>query len=202
MPSLTRPYRQVARAAATVDARRRIIEAFLEKLADIPLDQITLDELAARAGSTRQTLIRYFGGKDGLLQAAAEQIGEDVHLRRSVGPGASIEDNIVALVRDYDAIGDVIVQLLAQETRLPSLHTFLDYGRRAHREWIARLFAPWLDALAAKQRARKLDQLYAATDVNTWKLFRRDFGHSAKSTADMMAEIARRLLDGSPQARD
>lgn len=31
-----------------------------------------------------RTLIRYFGSKDGLRQAAAEQIGENVHVRRAV----------------------------------------------------------------------------------------------------------------------
>lgn len=33
------------------------------------IDEITLDEVAASVGTTRQTVIRLFGGKDGLLEA-------------------------------------------------------------------------------------------------------------------------------------
>ena len=197
MPAAPRPYRQVARAAATVEARRRIVRTFLGMLGETPLDQITLDDVAARANSTRQTLIRYFGGKDGLMQAVGAQMAEEVHARRSVAPGASLEEHMAGLVRDYEEVGDVVVQLLAQEARLPSLRTFLDYGRTDHRAWITQIFARWLAGLPADERARRIDQLYAATDVNTWKLFRRDFGHSADATAAMIADLTRRVA-GAP----
>ena len=57
-----------------------------------------------------------------------------------------------------------------------------------------RIFAPWLTILPSAEQARRLDQLYAATDVNTWKLFRRDFGHSAEATAALIADTALRLV--------
>jgi AcrR family transcriptional regulator len=202
MSAVTRPYRQVARAAATAEARHRIVRSFLGLLAEHAIEQVTLDEVAARAGSTRQTLIRYFGGKDGLMQALVEQIGLDVRARRNVPAGASVEQHMAALVRDYEEIGDVIVQLLAQEARLPSLRPFLDYGRTDHRGWIGSIFKPWLDGLAPELRGRRVDQLYAATDVNTWKLLRRDFGHSAETTASIIADMARRLVGALPTGEE
>ena len=83
--------------------------------------------------------------------------------------------------------------MLAQEARLPSLRTFLDHGREGHREWITQIFAAWLTGLPAALRRRRIDQLYAATDVNTWKLLRRDFGHSTETTAETIADLTRRI---------
>ncbi len=198
----TRHYRQVARANATVEARRRIILTYLGMLTELGADRITLDELATRADTTRQTLIRYFGGKDGLMQAAGEQISQDVHARRSTPPDATLERHIAALIADYDETGDIIVQLLAQEARLPMLRSLLDIGRKGHREWLAKVFGRWLVCQLPQVESRRIDQLYAATDVNTWKLFRRDFGYSAATTAEVIADMARRLLDVSPASRE
>ena len=137
MSVAARPYQQVARAEATRDARRRIIGTFMNMLAETSFAEITLDAVASRAGSTRQTLIRYFGGKDGLMQSLCEHMSEEVQARRRMHPDATLDEHIVALVTDYEEVGDLIVQLLAQEARLPSLHNWLDIGRAGHREWIA-----------------------------------------------------------------
>ena len=73
MPHLaTRAYHQIARAAATEDTRRRIVAAFRAALMERWMDDITLDDIAAAAGTTRQTVIRLFDGKEGLLVAVAE----------------------------------------------------------------------------------------------------------------------------------
>ena len=196
-----RPYRQVARAAATAEARRRILRCFLALLGERPAEEITLDDVAGRAGTSRQTLIRYFGGKDGLMRAVSEQLVEDVLARRHVPAGSGLEDHMAALVADYDEIGHVIVQMLAQEARLPILTICLDRGRRGHRAWIASVFAPWLKGVSATERTRLLDQLYAVTDVNVWKLLRQDFGRSADVTSRQIAEMARKLVAGLPVAR-
>lgn len=66
----TRPYRQTARAEAADELRSRILRAFLDALKTGWLVDITLDDVAAAARTTRQTVIRLFGGKEGLLKAA------------------------------------------------------------------------------------------------------------------------------------
>src|SRR4051812_24510545 len=115
MPATTRPYRQIARAAATDETRRRIVAACAEALEQRWLDEITLDEIAIAAGTTRQTVIRLYGGKEGLLQAVAERTEHEVALRRALPPGSSPRAAARAVVQDYEANGDMIIRLLAQE---------------------------------------------------------------------------------------
>ena len=62
-----RRYVQAARAEAAADTARRILEAFLARLMTQWFDQITLDRVADDAGVTVQTVVRRFGGKDGVV---------------------------------------------------------------------------------------------------------------------------------------
>ena len=56
-----RPYRQTARAAAAESLRQRVVTAFNDLLLSRWIDEITLDEVAASAGTTRQTVARQSG---------------------------------------------------------------------------------------------------------------------------------------------
>src|SRR4051794_30244782 len=88
MPGASRTYSQVARAAASEATRQRIVAAFDAAMRDRSMDDITLDQIASAAGTTRQTVIRMFGGKEGLVQAFVVQFGEGVLRRRVMPPDA------------------------------------------------------------------------------------------------------------------
>ena len=189
MSATARPYRQVARAAATEETRRRLVAAFAEALEQRWIEEITLDEIAAEAGTTRQTVIRLFGGKHGLLSACTERLGEEVRSRRSLPTGASPRAVAHALVEDYEASGDLVLRLLSQEGRHPSLAALLDIGRAGHRHWVADAFADALAARPPEAREALLDQLVVATDVFTWKLLRRDRGRRPPEVEALMAGL-------------
>ncbi|MBN9536550.1 MAG: TetR family transcriptional regulator, partial [Alphaproteobacteria bacterium] len=53
-----RAYRQSARANAVQDTERQIVDALIALLEERWFDEITLDDIAAAAGTTRQTVIR------------------------------------------------------------------------------------------------------------------------------------------------
>ena len=72
MSDSKRIYHQTARAASTESLRQKIIMSFNDLLLVRWIDEITLDEVAAAAGTTRQTVIRLFGGKEGVLSAAID----------------------------------------------------------------------------------------------------------------------------------
>ena len=67
--SETRTYRQTARAKAAEETGIRIVEAFMARMEDCWFEEIRLEDVASDAGVTVQTVIRRFGGKDGLLEA-------------------------------------------------------------------------------------------------------------------------------------
>lgn len=189
MPIAKRPYRQTARAEAAEGLRQRVIMAFHDLLLSRWIDEITLDEVALSAGTTRQTVIRLFGGKDGLLERVIGLVSARaeprVSLSRDVSPQAAIE----ALIAHYEAVGDMIVRFLAQEERHCALRPLLAKGRREHRAWVAERFGSTQNGLNARERERQITRLVVATDIYTWKLLRRDFGKSQHEVLQLMVSI-------------
>lgn len=194
MPFEPRPYRQVARAAATADTGRRIVDAFEAALRARPVDAITLDQIATAAGTTRQTVIRLFGGKDGLLEAFAVKMASDVTARRALPDRPSARQATRVVVADYEIVGDFIVRLLAEEERHPVLTPFLDSGRAAHRAWCAGTFATALPADPAEREAM-VTQIVIAFDVYTWKLLRRDFHYPLEKTEALIAALIAKIVN-------
>ncbi len=191
----SRPYRQVARAAATEALHNRIVDAFLAALRERWIADITLDEVARAAGTTRQTVIRFFGSKEGLIVPTAARFRASVISRRAFEGPATPRKVADAALADYEAIGDFVLRLLAQEERFPELRGWLQIGRGHHRGWIAQMFARELQAKGANSE-RLLNQLVVVYDIYTWKLLRRDFGLGAEDTALHMAEMAEKLTEG------
>lgn len=190
-----RPYAQTARAQAAEQTGRRIVQAFLDRFLADWLDEITLDRVAADAGVTVQTVVRRFGSKDGLLQAALDLFSSQVEARRAT-PSGDLDEQIAHLIHDYETSGDPVLRMLALEQRHPALKPFLDTGRRAHRAWVTQSFAPALAPFQGDPRERAIDMLVIATDVFTWKLLRRDMGRSLPATHDAIKGLVRGIFAG------
>jgi AcrR family transcriptional regulator len=158
-------------------------------------DEITLEKVAAAAGVTVQTVVRRFGGKEGLLEAAAEEMGRQIRGRRATAPG-DVERMVKHLVADYEQTGDAVVRLLALEPRHPFMKVLLDYGRREHRRWVTEGLSEALEGASGAARERAVDELVIVTDVYTWKLLRRDMGRSVAATQATMAGMVRGVIAG------
>jgi AcrR family transcriptional regulator len=173
------------RAAAAEATRERILAAAADAFLERWYDDVTIVEVARRAGVSGQTVINHFGGKEQLAAAAHERLGEQIQsLRYSPEPGDA-PALVEALVEDYETTGDAVVRLLALEEKMPSLQPLLARGREGHREWVQEMFrAPEL-----------LPELVVATDVYTWKLLRRDQGLSRDETVAAMLRIVEALLE-------
>lgn len=168
-----RAYRQSARAQAAEATGQRILDAFADHLREKWFDEIRLEDVARQAGVSAQTVIRRFGGKEGLLEAMHERLGGEIRRRREVEPG-DVRGAIGSIVEDYELVGDLILRTLAQEDRYAPVKAMTDIGRRMHREWITRAFEPWLDRLPGDDRRHAIDALVVAGDIYNWKLIRRD----------------------------
>ena len=186
----------VARAESAAATGERIIDAAVELFWEAPGEQVSLDEVARRAGVAVQTVIRRFGGRDGLIAAAAEHEAERVGRQRDRAPVGDPAGAVRILVDHYEAMGDRVVRLLAEETREPALRPVAERGRALHREWCGRVFAPALSARAGADHRRRLAQLVAVCDVYTWKLLRRDAGLSRRQTELAIVELLEPILEG------
>jgi AcrR family transcriptional regulator len=188
-----RAYRQTARAEAAEQTATRIVSAFADLLRDEWFDEVTLERVAQAAGVSVQTVVRRFGGKEGLLYAVREHLERDINQRRTVAPG-DIAAAVNVLVDDYEAVGDLVLRGLAQEERFPALKPLTDYGRACHRAWLAEHFAPFLAAADGRVPEARLDALVVATDVYVWKLVRRDMGRTPEELRIVMHNLIRGAL--------
>lgn len=188
-----RPYKQEARAASAAATGERIVDAFTRLVRDHWLDEVTLDDVAREAGVTVQTVIRRFGGKEGLHNASAERLGRQVRANRET-PVGQVGAGIAALVRDYEESGDVTIRLLAQEPRYGLLKPLLDMGRQWHRQWLEALLEPFFDRLPPDERERRVASAIVVTDVYAWHLLRRDQSRSLSETRAIMEESLRAVV--------
>lgn len=177
-----RPYRMRARAEAAAETGRRILEAVIELHRERFFDQVSLEDIAERAGVTVQTVIRRFGSKDRLIEAAAEEGNRRVTHQRYQAPVGDVEGAVENLVDHYEEWGQSALRLLAQEERVVAFRSLTDAGRAFHHEWVERTFAPLLAKRTGTARRRLLAELVAICDVYFWKLLRRDLGLSREQT--------------------
>jgi hypothetical protein len=98
------------------------------------------------------------------------------------------------LIDHYEAFGDRVLKMLAEEDRSPRIRTIADGGRALHRKWCERVFAPALSKMRPANRDRRLAQLVAVCDVYTWKLLRRQAGLSRRQTELAIVELVNPLL--------
>lgn len=186
----------IARAQAAAATGERILDAAVEVFWELPSDQISLDEVARRAGVTVQTVIRRFQGREDLVAAAAEREVARVNEQRMRAPVGDIAGAVRVLVDHYEAMGDKVLKMLAEEVRNPRLRRIADRGRAGHREWCERVFASALSRQRGAARERRLAQVVAVCDVYTWKLLRRQAGLSRRQTELALEEVLNPLLEG------
>ena len=184
-----RSYRMGARAEAAEETRSRILDAVISLHMERYYDQISLNDVAGRAGVTVQTVLRRFGSKDGLIEAASEEASERVVSQRGEAPVGDIAGAVENLVDHYEEWGESTLRLLAQEDRVPAFRKATDAGRALHYEWVERTFAPMLAEREGEKRRRLLAQLVAVCDVYLWKILSRDLGLSREQTELGLTEM-------------
>jgi AcrR family transcriptional regulator len=187
MPQARRAYRMVKRAASSEATAARIYRAAGELFGERPFEAVTVRAVAERAGVTLQTVLRRFGSKDALFEAAGAALLESV-MRARQPAYAGVRAAVETLVASYEEMGDLGWRGLTQEDRFPWVRARLDEARARHREWVERSFADRLPARGAA-RERRVLLLFAATDIYLWKLWRRDLGCSRKETVERMIDL-------------
>ena len=192
-----RRYRMKARAEAAAATADRILDAAVAVFWERPVDDIPLDEVARRAGVSVQTVIRRFGSKEDLFASAAERETARVVRQRGQAPIGDVPGAVANLLDHYEELGVAVLRLVAEEDRSPRLRMLTDRGRAEHAAWCERVFAPALARLRGAERARRLAQLIAVTDVLTWKLLRLDRCLNRKQTEMALIELIEPLMGGS-----
>ena len=169
-----RSYRMVARAESTAATGQRILAAAASLFGRQHYEQVSLDAIAQRAGTTVQTIIRRFHSKEQLLAEVIQRRRTAIHTQRSEVQPGDTSGALDALFAEYEQWGDEILLFLAQEGRNPLITAAVHAGREFHQQWVTEIFHPALARLPATGRRRALHQITAATDLYVWKVLRRD----------------------------
>lgn len=198
-----RPYKKVARAKAQERTRETLLQAAAEEVERDRWTQTSLESVAERAGVTKQTALRHFGSKQGLLDAVLNRTASTVVKERDQAPIGDIAGAVANLVRHYERYGDIVVRMLPYRDavvrvigneHLGSLRRVVDRGHELHEDWVLRTFEPQLADLDPSTRRRRLAQLVAVCDVYVWKVLRRDLDLDTDHVEAALTEMLERLL--------
>lgn len=163
-----------ARAEGMQALRDRILAAADARFAAVGSDRMSLEEIAADAGTTVQSVLRHFGSKDRLIDEALRATVERIRAQRDEAPTDDVAGAVRNLFAHYEQYGDRGIRMLAEEHRTAFTRDLVAEGRALHREWVARTFARQLIDVRGAKRERRLAQLIAVCDIYVWKVLRRD----------------------------
>jgi AcrR family transcriptional regulator len=207
-----RPYKKVARAKAQEHTRETLLQAAAEEVERDRWEETSLESVAERAGVTKQTALRHFGSKQGLLDAVIGRTSSIVVKERAEAPVGDVPGAIANLVRHYERYGDMVIRMLpyrdavvrvlGHEHRPSLMRRAVDRGHEVHEEWVLRTFEPQLANLDPPTRERRLAQLVAVCDVYVWKVLRRDLSLDVPRVEAALVELIERLVEPDTPRRE
>ena len=190
----TRSYTKVARAEAEERTRTALLDASERLFFERGWDGMSLGVIAADAGVTKQTLLRHFGSKEGLLEQAFARASERVRDQRWNLRGDDIEHAVDNLLDHYDAVGDRALKIEAR-AGVEAVAAWVQRSREMHHEWVDQAFATFLRRARGRDRARRRAALIALCDVHTWRLLSCDLGLARTEVRSTLILAIRGLLE-------
>lgn len=193
-----RPYKQVARAQAQERTQDALIEAAIDEFFEGNWPKASLESLSAKAGVTKQTLLRNFGSKDGLLAQALMRGAMQIRDQRWSAPAGDVAGTVENLLEHYAAWGERSMRI-GEWQRGPAMLEMLSRGaRQLHYEWVEYAFGPWLRDAQEPERTRRRAALIALCDVQTWWIFSHDLGLERAEIHATLTDAIERLLGQAP----
>jgi AcrR family transcriptional regulator len=190
-----RKYQMSARADSTEATGERIVDAMLDRLRTTPYERVRLDDVAMDAGVTTQTVIRRFGSKPALMTTTVERELDRIIARREAVARSRPSETIRALVEHYEQYGLLILKTYGEAPLVLGLPEVAARGRAYHVDWCRRAFADHVPrGLEPTVRNRRLAQVVALCDANTWHILRFDGGLTASATELAILELLEPLL--------
>lgn len=189
---MIRTYDMTNRAAHASRTAERITARTEEMLATIPVDEITLQSIAAGSDVSVQTVLRHMGSRDGCFRAARERVVARIEAQLGHSEPGDVGAAISELFAHYESEGRLVLNLLLQENDEGLMaREVVETGRTYHRAWVERCFGPLLN----EPDEEAIDALVVATDLYVWKLLRLDLRRSENAAQSVVRRMVRTLLE-------
>ena len=193
-----RSYKQSRRAESALETHSAIMAALVGLWYEKSIAAITLADVADRAGVTVQTVIRRFKSKDGLVDATIESFSSGIEARRDPADAPDLPAAIHQLAMHYEADGEAVLRTLTVLDKSAAAQRIAQHGAAFHRTWCATILARELGRQPKELDDAYLDSFVAATDIQLWRLFRKEMGLSAKATEARILLLAKALVQTAP----
>jgi AcrR family transcriptional regulator len=154
----------------------------------------SLASLSARAGVTKQTLLRHFGSKDGLLMKSLIRGDGQARDQRWSTPTDDVAGAIDNVLDPYQAWGEPSMRIGALQSGPTILALFSQVARQFHYDWIEHAFGQWLEGLDEDARTRRRAALIVICDVQTWWILSHDLGLPRSEVSAILTDLAERLI--------
>jgi AcrR family transcriptional regulator len=166
----------VVYSVTAVRTRDALLDAATNEFFEGDWQKASLESLSARAGVTKQTLLRHFGSKDGLLMQALLRGAAQMRDQRWSTPTEDVAGAVDNVLDHYEAWGERSMRVGAWQSG-PTMLAMLSHGaRQFHYDWVEYAFAPWLEHLSGDARVQRRAALIALCDVQVWWILSHDLG--------------------------
>ncbi|KUK36219.1 MAG: TetR-like transcriptional regulator [Thermacetogenium phaeum] len=129
-----------------MNVRDRVIAAVKELACERGLNDITVDEMAAGAGISKRTLYRYFGSKEGVIEAVLDSVIEELtqEIRSLVDREKDIAGVLTGAIRYILQNGKFIINagfISDLKQRYPQLWSKIERIRAENIRWLVQVMA-------------------------------------------------------------
>jgi AcrR family transcriptional regulator len=180
-----------SRAESAAATRDSILTATIALAFELERLDFTLEQIASRSGRSVQTILRLFGSRDELFEAAIQRGAADVASERRP-PDGDPENALDLLVQHYELRGRFVLRLLGMGDQFGAESVTVP-GRLLHRGWVEEVFD---DALPDRKDRRDalVDMLVVVTDVYSWKILRLDRGLDSRIVRDRIGAMVAAIV--------
>jgi AcrR family transcriptional regulator len=201
---MARNYEQRLRADGVEVTKRRVLDALYAALAEAPAQEVSISEIASRAGVVRSTIYVAFGDRAGLF----DEFGADVLARGGFAdllaaaddpdPIAALRGTIANSVRIYSQHRDVLRALYSRSRLDPDAYAGavarLEAGRHHGMTEIARRLEREHVLPSAITADHAIDVLWLLTAFDTFDLLSTGRSHPIELVESALWELARSAL--------
>ena len=205
-----RPYRLGKREAVVEETRERIIDAACELFGQSGFYQVSLDDVAKRAGVARATVYYQFESKFGLLDAVVasivQRIGAGRVQRAREHPDAALGvrlylKEVCAFWSKEDALVRNINGLAAVDPEAARVVDQYDLRRKELLGWLVKRLADQGRLRKAITQRHAVDVLWMLTGFRSFDQLYSRSGLSVRATATLLSDLAANaVIEPAPSA--
>ena len=184
-----------ARAAAQQRTRDALLDAAEAEFFGGGWEHASLEAMAATAGVTKQTLLRHFVSRDGLLEQAVLRGYTRVRDQRWAAPVDDVAGAVDNLLDHYEDMGERAMRMSSLDGRGDAIAEVGLRARKLHYDWVEHAFGRLLEGLGSEPRARCRAALIALCDVQSWWLLSHDLGLTRAEVRATLVQAIERLTE-------